>query len=93
MAPPSDSELVRLIALANAATAGPWQHFTEVAADPRPYDGEPGEGQWEVIAPLETRDAILASELEKADAEFIVAARAYLPLVVEELRRLRITSA
>ncbi len=50
-------------------------------------------GQWEVITPVDDPNVILASELEPADAVFIIAARDLLPLLIDEIRRLRRSTA
>jgi hypothetical protein len=80
-------ELDRLGAACAAATPGPWVHFTE-HGEPEPGN-EPGTGYWEVITQEADAVVILASELEVDDAEFIVVARAYVPLLIDEVRRLQ----
>jgi hypothetical protein len=86
-----DEVLARLLALSEGATAGPWRRHTEFGNEAT-Y-GEPGMGYWEVLTPADTSNVILASELEAADAEFIIAARDLRPRLVEGLLRLRRSAA
>ena len=46
-------------------------------------------GEWDVITPAGDPNVILASELSVADAEFFVAARSFLPMLINELRSLQ----
>ena len=84
----TDEQLLRLIALSQAATPGPWERFTE-HEDPEVPDDPADTGEWESIRPSRSRNVVLASEMEVADAEFIVAARELLPVLAAELLRLR----
>ena len=84
-----DDVLAALARLARGATPGPWSHRTERDPD---FTGssDPAEtGEWEIITGPGPGLLVVASELEVADAEFLVAARTYLPALVAEIRRLR----
>ena len=81
----TDDELEKLTRLSEQATPWPWVHATEHG-----QGGDPAEtSEWEVVTPEDHPSVILASEMDVADAEFVVAARRYLPLLIADLRRLR----
>jgi hypothetical protein len=85
---PTNEQLRRLIALSEAAASGPWEHFTEHGT-PEVPDDPADTGEWESIRSTGQPNVVLASEMEVADAEFIVAARELLPGLASELLRLR----
>lgn len=78
----TSEELDRLDALANAATAGPWQtnEGTRWTVSKRPGSGLTDAGTFFVVS--------MAPE-DAADATFIAAARDAVPALVAEVRRLK----
>ena len=95
----TDEELAKIEARANAATAGPWARdmYEDGEEGEGPHGVHPGSrGEW-----VESRDVVsyAASDVgtveiaagcyTDADAAFIAAARADVPALVAEVRRLR----
>ncbi len=83
----SDEELDELTWLSKSAAPGPWRHTTEAGESEGLEDPTEPPG-WEVVTAADHPNMDLASEMDPADAQFVVAARTYVPLLVEEIRRL-----
>jgi hypothetical protein len=98
---PTDEELDRWLALAEAATPGPWkrdlrptQHIgiwaDVITVRPNPYepDADP-EGRLGHLDLLYFYPIDLANVITDANASFVAAAREAVPKLIAEVRRLR----
>lgn len=72
-------DLEELRELADAATPGKWERVSA-----RSIEADLGDGSWQVVID-EMNDGVGAGVIEPADAEFIAAARAAVPELLERL--------